>query len=152
MISSSGRNVTLVLIITWVMFMRGSFTSGVEADLLGKDRVFVKIRNDLMTDLTLGCHSSEDNLGDHTLQTSKTFEFNFKPNLFCSTKFECHFTWINNSINVRHDNFLIYKCRRDQSRCETNCIWGINAINATQYGPDENAMFSTIIVKKLYPW
>jgi hypothetical protein len=148
---SSGRNVTLALIITWVMFMRGSFKSGVEA-IFEKDPMSVIIRNDLTTDLTLGCHSSDDNLGDHTLKTNGTFEFNFRPNFFCSTKFECYFTWINNGISTRHDHFLIYKCKRDGSRCHSICLWGINATQATQYGPEDNVEFPKIVFKKGYPW
>jgi hypothetical protein len=72
MMMSSGKNVTLVLMITWVMFMSGSFKSGVEG-LFQKARVFVTIRNDLTVNLTLGCHSSDDKLGDQTLQPSGTF-------------------------------------------------------------------------------
>jgi hypothetical protein len=90
---SSGRNVKLVFIIMWVMFMSGSFKSGVEGNIFQNSRVFVSIRNGLMTALTLGCHSSDDNLGTKILQTNETFDFNFKPNVWGSTKFVCNFVW-----------------------------------------------------------
>jgi hypothetical protein len=64
---SSGTNVSLLLII---MFMSESFKSGVEGGIFVKKRVFMTIRNDLKTALTLSCHSSEDNLGTRILQTN----------------------------------------------------------------------------------
>jgi hypothetical protein len=135
MMMSSSKNVTLVLIITWVMFMSGSFKSGVEG-LFQKARVFVTIRNDLTVSLSLGCHSSDNNLGSHTLQPSGTFEFTFKPNFRGSTKYVCYFKWIyNNGVYVFHDNFLLYKYQRDKGGCGTHCLWGINATGATQFAP-----------------
>jgi hypothetical protein len=89
---SSGRNVMLVFIIMWVMFISGSFKSVVEAAFKA-DRVFVLIKNDLTTLLTLGCHSSEDGIGTRILQTNQTYDFNFRPNFWGSTKFVCDFLW-----------------------------------------------------------
>jgi hypothetical protein len=134
MIMSSGRNISLLLII---MFMSGSFKSGVEGGPFQKKRVFVSIRNDLTTVLTVGCHSSEDNLGVQILQTNQMFNFTFKPNFTGTTKFLCDFTWVYNNINIIHDRLMMYKYSRDNSvGCDTHCLWGINQKNATQYGAD----------------
>ena len=134
---SFSRNVMLVLIIMWVMFMSGSFESGVEAAFKA-DRVFVSIKNDLTTLLTLGCHSSEDGIGTRTLQTNQTYDFNFRPNFWGSTKFVCDFLWELDSKRISHDNFLIYKYKRDRYLCNTNCRWGINQTHATQYVPKDD--------------
>jgi hypothetical protein len=90
---SSGRNVMLLFhfIIMWVMFMSGLFKSDIEEGLFLEARVFVTIRNDLTTNLMLGCHSSEDNLSGHSLQPNKTFKFNIRPNLSGSINFVCYF-------------------------------------------------------------
>jgi hypothetical protein len=63
---SSGRNVTLVFyfIIMWVMFLSGSFKSGVEGKFYQRSKVFVYIQNQLPTALMLSCWSSDDNLGN----------------------------------------------------------------------------------------
>jgi hypothetical protein len=133
MIMSSGRNVSLLLII---MFMSGLFKSGVEGrNIFQKRRVFVSMRNDLTTALTLSCHSSEYNLGAHILQTTQMFSFNFRPNFSGSTKFVCDFTWVYNNRNITHNNLLMYQYSRDTaSGCDLNCRWEIYQTNATQYG------------------
>jgi hypothetical protein len=142
---SSGRNIMFVFIIMWVMFMSGSFKSGVEARL----RVFVSIRNDLTTLLTVGCHSSEDGIGTRTLQTNQTYDFNFRPNFWGSTKFVCDFLWDFENKTIIHNNFLIYKDKRDKSFCDTDCLWGINQTNATQYVSKTYARF---YVDRGYSW
>jgi hypothetical protein len=133
MIMSSSRNVSLLLII---MFMSGLFKSGVEGrSIFQKRKVFVSMRNDLTTALTLSCHSSEDNLGAHILQTNQMFSFDFRPNFSGSTKFVCDFTWVSNNRNIIHNNLLMYQYSRDTSSgCDINCRWEIYPTNATQYG------------------
>jgi hypothetical protein len=145
---SSGRNVTLVFLIMWVMCMSGSFKSGVEAGLKNK-RVFVSIRNGLTTLLTLGCQSSEDDIGTRPLQTNQTYDFNFRPNIWGSTKFVCDFLWDFENKTVIHNNFLIYKYRRDRFLCGTDCLWGINQTYATQYAPKNGTNFHG---DQFYPW
>lgn len=137
---SPGRNVTFLLII---MFMSGSFKNGIEGSIFQKKRVFVTIENDLTTNLTLGCHSSEDNLGTQHLQTNQTFGFNFRPNFSSSTKFVCYFSWLYNNMKVNHTNVLIYKYKRDTTRCDTRCLWGINQTAATQY--DSNYIIRLVL-------
>jgi hypothetical protein len=150
MIMSSRRNVMLVFIIMWVMFMSGSFKSGVEAAFKA-DRVSVSIKNDLTTTLTLGCHSSEDGIGTRTLQTNQTYDFSFRPNFWGSTKFVCDFLWDLDNKRINHNNFLIYKYKRDRYLCNTNCQWGINPTNATQYVPKDDPHVSPQD-NKVYPW
>jgi hypothetical protein len=143
---SSGRNAMFVFIIMWVMFMSGSFNSGVEA--IGHP-VLVSIRNDLTTNLTVGCHSSEDGIGTRTLQTNQTYDFNFRPNIWGSTKFVCDFLWDFENKTVIHNNFLIYKYKRDHVVCGKRCLWGINQTNATQYVSENFARYYYDIG---YPW
>ena len=127
---SSSTNVSLLLII---MFMSGSFKNGVEGGLFNPKRVFMTVRNDLKTALTLGCHSSEDSLGTRILQTNQTLNFNFKPNFSGTTKFVCNFVWVNNKIYVIHNNYLIYSYTPDYKLCGHRCLLGINQDNVTQY-------------------
>jgi hypothetical protein len=126
MIMASNRNVSLLLII---MFMSQSFKNGVE----GRQRVFMTVRNDLMTNLTLGCHSSEDSLGTKILETNKTLDFNFKPNIWGSTKFVCNFVWLNNGAYVIHNNYLIYAYDPDYKLCGHRCLLAIAQDKITQY-------------------
>ena len=127
MIISSGRYISLLLII---MFMRGSFKSGIEGGIYGlfhKKRVFVSIRNDLTTVLTVGCHSLDDNLGAQILQTNQMFNFTFKPHFTRITKFLCDFMWVYNNINIIHDKLLMYKYDQDNSvngRLRIFSSWG----------------------------
>jgi hypothetical protein len=137
---SSGRNVTLLLII---MFMSGSFKSGVEGHMFQKKRVLVSIRNDLTNVLTLVCHSSENKLGTQSLQANEKFSFDFKPNLWRSTKFVCDFTFLDNNVNTSRYNVLIYKYKRDTKRCDRYCLLGVNQTHVTQYD-DSNVVRLTI--------
>jgi hypothetical protein len=148
---SSGRNVMLVFIIMWVMFMSGSFKSGVEAAFKA-DRVFVLIKNDLTTPLTLGCHSSEDGIGTRILQTNQTYDFSFRPNFWGSTKFVCDFLWDLNGKRITHNNFMIYKYKRDHYVCNTNCTWGISQTKATQYIPKADPFVTRDQDDKDYNW
>jgi hypothetical protein len=143
---SSGRNAMFVFIIMWVMFMSGSFNSGVEAKT---HPVLVSIRNDLTTNLTVGCHSSEDGIGIRTLQTNQTYDFKFKPNFWGSTKFVCDFLWNFENKTVIHNNFLIYKYKRDHAFCGIHCLWGINQTNATQYVSE---IYAPYYADRGYPW
>jgi hypothetical protein len=139
---SFGSNVSLLLII---MFMSGSFKSGVEGGLYKKRRVLMTVRNDLKTALTLSCYSSEDNLGTQILQTNQTLNFNFKPNISGSTKFVCNFVWVDNKINVIHNNYPIYAYNRDAETCGHRCLLGINQMNVTQYDAQSRLV-------QTFPW
>ena len=44
-------------------------------------------------DLIVDCKSKDDDLGVQLLHHDKTFEFNFKNNIFGSTLFFCSFQW-----------------------------------------------------------
>ena len=134
MTMSSNRNVSSLLII---MFISGTFKSSVEGRKpFQKAKVFMSIRNDLTTVLTVHCHSSEDNIGIQILQTNQQFSFHFRPNFLGSTKFVCDFSWVYNNKNIIHNNLMIYKYKRDSNTCYPNCLWEIYQANATQYGGD----------------
>jgi hypothetical protein len=131
MIVSSGRKVCLLLII---MFISGSFKSGVEGKKpFQKNKVSMSIRNGLTTVLTVNCHSSEDNIGAQILQINQMFSFHFRPNFWGNTKFVCDFAWVYNNINIIHNNLMMYKYNRDNFGCDPTCLWGIYQTNATQY-------------------
>jgi hypothetical protein len=130
---SSSRNVSLLLII---MFMSGSFKSGVEGGYFNPKRVQMTVRNDMKISLTLNCYSSEDNIGTKILQTNQTLDFNFKPNISWSTKFVCNFVWVENKISVIHNNFPIYVHNRDYKICGHRCLLGINQTKVYQYDAD----------------
>lgn len=69
-------------------------------------------------DLTVHCKSKDDDLGVQLLHHDKSFEFNFKNNIFGSTLFFCSFQW-----NGAFHWFDIYKDSRDS--CD-GCKWVIN--------------------------
>jgi hypothetical protein len=101
MIVSSGRNVTLLLIIMWAMFMSG-FKSGVEGiNKFPETGVFVTIRNDLTSALALSCRSFDEGLSNivKTLKANEQFYFSFKPNFYGTTKHVCDFAW---DYNLKH--------------------------------------------------
>ncbi|KAL7003702.1 hypothetical protein U1Q18_004851 [Sarracenia purpurea var. burkii] len=100
-------------------------------------KTLVRIINSLGEGIPLGIHcwSSEDDLGNHTLQFNEFYEWNFQPNIWGTTKFQCDF-----QSSAGSGNYLIYRYDRDVHLCDTKCYWYIKAQDGPclqSYKPDK---------------
>jgi len=131
-ISSSTRNVMLLLIMWLMLFMTGF--NIVAAGLFQKSRAYVIIFNNIVdrVDLTVHCKSKNSDLGVHKLQPNASYGFDFKPNFWGRTRFFCNFQWKDPTRGDQSPWFDIYKYTRDSPRCG-KCLWTINAYTACQY-------------------
>lgn len=78
--------------------------------------------------LNVHCKSSEDDLGMIHIPWDHTWGFNFHVNLWKTTRFRCHFTWLGGGTHY----FTIFKVSRDDSPsghypvCK-KCIWEVGS-------------------------
>ncbi|KAI3831113.1 hypothetical protein MKX03_017217 [Papaver bracteatum] len=101
------------------------------------DNVFnkktVTVQNDIYPDITLKihCKSSEDDLGEHTLDYKQSFYWKFNVNFLQSTKFKCYSSWYDPAEERDHImEFFAYDTWRDYNvYCKDDCFWSIH-----QYG------------------
>ncbi|CAI9093213.1 OLC1v1028656C1 [Oldenlandia corymbosa var. corymbosa] len=108
----------------------------------------VQIKNDINDSLPLGlqCHSSENDLGSHTLYKGGIFKFHFGINYFFSTKFVCDAQWsgLKARIYVFNKNLAKTHCGNDLGR---NCCWSVRRdgffIGSAEYAPH---------FEKVYDW
>jgi hypothetical protein len=109
---SSGKNVTLLL--TWLVL-----STIAAANIFQRDKATVRIYNELAPtqDAFVNCHS-EDNLGNQTIKPHALFQFQFRPDIWGTTYYNCSFVW---TANTR--SFMIYGYRRDHKRCRKYCYW-----------------------------
>ncbi|CAI9109763.1 OLC1v1009658C1 [Oldenlandia corymbosa var. corymbosa] len=96
----------------------------------------VQIRNDIDDSLPLGlqCHSSDDDLGSHTLYKGGVFKFHFGLNYFHTTKFVCLAQWsgLKASIYVFNRHLAEKHCGDDRGR---NCFWAMRNRNTKMFIP-----------------
>ncbi|KAI3862749.1 hypothetical protein MKX03_032641 [Papaver bracteatum] len=78
--------------------------------------------------LTIHCWSSEDDLGWHTLPYKDSISWEFRVNLFESTKFVWDSSWTDPNENSNHTTrFTSYKANRDWlHHCKNDCYWKID--------------------------
>ncbi|CAI8584710.1 unnamed protein product [Vicia faba] len=98
---------------------------GGESSSFQNDKVTLTITNTLQNNIQLGlhCQSKDDDLGVHTLRTSQSFAFTFRPNYFTiDTLYFCRFTW---ASEVHY--FDVYVQRRDfeSDDCRHTCDYKI---------------------------
>uniref|UniRef100_A0A7N0VNK3 S-protein homolog n=1 Tax=Kalanchoe fedtschenkoi TaxID=63787 RepID=A0A7N0VNK3_KALFE len=67
------------------------------------------------------CWSSSDDVGEHVILPSETFEIRFRPDIQRSTRFICTYGW-NGEIRT----FEIYFEGRDKNYCHEICPWNIS--------------------------
>ncbi|KAI4312491.1 hypothetical protein MLD38_037298 [Melastoma candidum] len=72
--------------------------------------------------LTIHCNYHADDRGVHVIAPSEQYKFQFKPNVWGTTKFSCSFGW----SDVSH-HFNIYVQSRDYDNCDKNCKWLIKS-------------------------
>ncbi|KAG7560997.1 Plant self-incompatibility S1 [Arabidopsis thaliana x Arabidopsis arenosa] len=92
--------------------------------LAGKHVVICnKVKN--RESLNVHCRSSEDDLGLIHIPWNHTWGFRFHVNIWKSTKFRCHFTWLGGGSHY----FTIFKVSRDDSiigyPVYKECIWEV---------------------------
>ncbi|WCJ17898.1 hypothetical protein M5689_000283 [Euphorbia peplus] len=91
----------------------------------------VKISNFLETndDLSFHCKSGDD-LGNHTLQYGKSYQFSFKTKFIVkNTRFHCSFKWKNSNGDRWFD---IYTDKRDEGKCDF-CQWDVFTTGPCRY-------------------
>ncbi|CAN8299400.1 unnamed protein product [Cochlearia groenlandica] len=74
--------------------------------------------------LNLHCKSTDDDLGLKIVAPNKSWYFRFRPNIWGSTVFSCHFTWLKESRK-----FDIYDDSRESVNKHipcTYCFWDIS--------------------------
>lgn len=98
----------------------------------------VEINNRLNGGLTLRlhCKSKDHDLGNKTLSPDSSWSFKFRPNIFGSTLFFCHFLWAQES-----HWFDIYDDYRDGVRQGNPCIectWNIDQTRPCRFNHKTN--------------
>ncbi|QHO39614.1 hypothetical protein HN51_067201 [Arachis hypogaea] len=82
-------------------------------------------------DLILHCQSKDDDLGEQNVKHLKTFEFEFRPNIFGGTLFYCSFQWPGacNWFDIYNQN------EEYKADCDL-CTWEIFKYGPCTYVPD----------------
>lgn len=94
--------------------------------------------------LSLHCQSGDDDLGNHTLATTQTFQWHFCINAFDNTLFFCSFKWGSKRASFEIINDLKPdRVLKNKSRFE--CLWDVIPDGFYFHQDDE------MIVKK-YGW
>ncbi|KAI4346095.1 hypothetical protein L6164_013177 [Bauhinia variegata] len=70
-------------------------------------------------DVTIHCKSKNDDLGEHLVHSSQSWDFTFRPSYWNSTDLYCSFQW-QGSVHW----FDVYTEKRDFYTC-TECKWSI---------------------------
>ncbi|BFG14342.1 hypothetical protein CerSpe_006160 [Prunus speciosa] len=83
------------------------------------------------SDVLVHCKSKEDDLGVHLLHYNTTYEFEFKPNIWGTTRFYCSFTWPS-----RIEWFDIYKHQRDEL---AYCLWMVKPDGPCRYNREHKS-------------
>ncbi|KAF3511747.1 hypothetical protein F2Q69_00000485 [Brassica cretica] len=86
--------------------------------------------------LNLHCKSPDDNLGLKILAPNKSWSFTFRPNIWGTTVFYCHFTWPRET-----HSFDIYDDYRDGVRKGNPCIdctWHIDQNRPCRFNQKTN--------------
>ncbi|KAL3729227.1 hypothetical protein ACJRO7_026345 [Eucalyptus globulus] len=99
------------------LFICSLLVTGCAADIFGKTYVEINSNLSAATTLTVHCKSKNDDLGDHTITSTRSWGFKFRPNFFKTTLFFCSFAWPN-----EFHRFDIYDENRDEC---TECIWTV---------------------------
>ena len=74
--------------------------------------------------LTVWCQSKNDDLGIHTIYQDQEINWSFKPNLFLTTLFFCHFYWADDDTSFTvYDNRLSGHCKFMAN--SFNCFWEV---------------------------
>ncbi|GMN29002.1 hypothetical protein TIFTF001_046290 [Ficus carica] len=68
--------------------------------------------------LIVHCKSKDDDLRTQIVASNKTYEWEFRVNIFKSALFYCAFNWGN--VAATFDMFI---AKRDEPRCRTLCVW-----------------------------
>lgn len=107
------------------IFLALAFTAIISlsnANVFQQHEVNVTVKNALGPDLVVQAHcfSSEDDIGTHTLVNGQTFQWHFRPNIWGSTKYECHL-----ESKFSNGDYLLYSFRRDDDFCGKECVYNI---------------------------
>ncbi|CAJ1978379.1 unnamed protein product [Sphenostylis stenocarpa] len=88
--------------------------------ILGLYLVHMRIVNNLSDNqpLNVHCKSKDDDLNNHVIYRGQSFRWRFRPNIWGTTLFFCHFSWAGGE-----GSYDIYKNRRDYDRCKHACNW-----------------------------
>ncbi|CAN6974383.1 unnamed protein product [Brassica oleracea var. botrytis] len=88
--------------------------------------------------LNLHCKSPDDNLGLKILAPNKSWSFTFRPNIWGTTVFYCHFTW----PRGHSTHFYIYDDIRDDGVRKGNpcidCTWHIDQNRPCRFNQKTN--------------
>ncbi|MCL7038261.1 hypothetical protein MKW94_023373 [Papaver nudicaule] len=90
----------------------------------------VTVENDIDPNvpLTIHCWSSEDDLGEHTLNYKQQFSWRFRINFFGSTTFVCDLSWQDPAKGYQSNSihFTAYNAKRDMKKhCLIDCMWSV---------------------------
>ena len=78
------------------------------------------------TALSLRCQSKDDDFGMHTLYNGQEFHWTFKPNIFETTLYFCHFYWGSEDKSFAvYDRRLSYHCKSID--IQYDCYWEARA-------------------------
>ncbi|KAF8009002.1 hypothetical protein BT93_J0098 [Corymbia citriodora subsp. variegata] len=94
-------------------------------------KTYVQIYNSLPAELTIHCKSGDDDLGVQHIPQGGSWQFDFKPNLFCKTLFFCSMQWLD-----QFHYFDIYDAKRDYDQCLNKCEWFVKPTGPCLYGGD----------------
>ncbi|XP_018474314.2 S-protein homolog 3-like [Raphanus sativus] len=112
--------VVIFLLIQITLLQAETIASDVHPNIFSRKSV-VRITNRLGdgSTLNLHCKSPNDDLGLQILAQHKFWSFTFRPNIWGTTYFTCHFTW----PQGHSTHFDIYDDIRDGVNRRTPCIY-----------------------------
>ncbi|KAK7342910.1 hypothetical protein VNO80_25868 [Phaseolus coccineus] len=102
--------------------------------LIGMSIVHMRIVNNLGDNLPLyvHCKSKNDDLQNHVIYNNQSFRWRFRPNIWGTTLFFCHFSWAEGE-----GSYVIYKNRRDNDRCTHHCDWYVTQEGVEGYTEED---------------
>uniref|UniRef100_A0A7N0ZTL8 S-protein homolog n=1 Tax=Kalanchoe fedtschenkoi TaxID=63787 RepID=A0A7N0ZTL8_KALFE len=108
----------MTLICAWLFI--SSADSGADLEW---PKTHVKLFNKAWSksDMVVHCWSSEDDLGFHTIKFGQYYEFSFRHNVWCNTKFVCMVKFGDGGEKF----FYGYHCQRDVDHCGRMCEWSL---------------------------
>ncbi|RZC66043.1 hypothetical protein C5167_009729 [Papaver somniferum] len=114
----------------------------------------VTVQNDIDPKIALKIHcwSSDDDLGEHTLNYKQNVIWKFKVNWKRTTKFVCDSSWSSADGGYHSVKFSAYQAKRDwKKHCRNHCNWSLRQ-DGGYYGggwpePDDEIPF-----QKMFPY
>nr|XP_043625731.1 self-incompatibility protein S1-like [Erigeron canadensis] len=110
MVVKMAKMLHLVTLVTLICVANGNITVQI-TNMIEYDKVLI-----------IGCRSSDNDLGQHTLLYGQSMDWRFKPNFSKTTLFYCNARWDAADVTLKV-HFVAYEYTRDNYGCGSDCRW-----------------------------